>query len=153
MPSKAELANQYKHTARNDSPLSCAVDTGWRTHRARDEANRTGAYVSSRYRKVRMIEKVVGTGAEFERGPLSYRNSLGELAGDSKESRTTQAVGPHVTEVGLLILRRELGRGEARSGNGGTGATLVHEAPVEQISQNSASERRGQIPWDLAVCN
>jgi hypothetical protein len=100
-----------------------------------------------------MIEKVVGTGSEFERGPLSYRNSLGKLAGDSKESRTTQAVGPHVTEVGLLIFRRELWRGEARSGNGGTRAAFVHEAPVEEISQNSASERRGQIPWDLTVCN
>jgi hypothetical protein len=100
-----------------------------------------------------MIEEVIGTGSEFEGGPFSYRNSLGELAGNSKESRTTQAVGPHVTKVGLLIFRGELWRGKARSGNGGTGATLVHEAPVEHVSQNSASERRGQIPWDLTVCN
>jgi hypothetical protein len=100
-----------------------------------------------------MIEEVVGTGSEFERGPLSYRNSLSELAGDSKESRTPQAVGPHVTEVGLLIFGRELWRDEARSSNGGTGAAFVHEAPVEQISQNSASESSRQIPWDLAVRN
>jgi hypothetical protein len=100
-----------------------------------------------------MIEEVVGTGSEFERGPLSYRNSLSELAGDSKKSRTTQAVGPHVTEVGLLIFCRELWRGEARSTNGRTGAAFIHEAPVEQISQNSASESRRQIPWDLAVRN
>jgi hypothetical protein len=100
-----------------------------------------------------MIEEVIGTGSEFEGGPFSYRNSLGELAGNSKESRTTQAVGPHVTEVGLLIFRRELWRGKARGSYGGTRAAFVHEALVEHISQNSASERRGQISWDLAVCN
>lgn len=153
MLSKGELANQYKHPARNDGPLSCAVDTGWRAYRARDEANRTGAYVSSRYRKVRMIEKVVGTGSEFESGPLSYRNSFGELTGDSKESRTAQAVGPYVTEVRLLIFRGELWRGKARRSNGGTRAAFAHDAPIEEISQNSASERRGQIAWYLAVCN
>jgi hypothetical protein len=78
-----------------------------------------------------MIEKVVGTGSKFERGTLSYRYSLGELAGDSKESRTTQAVGPHATEVGLLIFCSELWRSEAWRSNGGTGAAFVHKASVE----------------------
>ena len=98
-----------------------------------------------------MIEKVVSTGSEFHRGALTYRNSLGELAGYGKKTRTAEAVGPYVTEVVLLVFCGELRSSEARSHNGRARAAFVDEAPIEKIGHNCTPKRRGQVSWDLAI--
>ena len=97
-----------------------------------------------------MIEKVVSTGSEFNRGALTYRNSLGELAGHGKKPRTAEAVGPYVTEVVLLVFCGELWSSEARSYNGRARAAFV-DAPIEKIGHNCTPKGRGQVSWDLAI--
>ena len=78
-----------------------------------------------------MIEKVVSAGSEFERGALTYRNPPSDLAGYGDKTRTTETVGPHVTEVALLAFCGELWSSEAWSDDGRPRAAFIYEALIE----------------------